>query len=49
MVFAVIFGLFVAAMVVLCVLIMRWAIKRDIAGRRTQGRGVSQGDDGLSP
>jgi hypothetical protein len=47
MVFAVVFGLFVLAMVVLCVLIMRWAIKRDIAARRARGPGVSQPDDGL--
>jgi hypothetical protein len=49
MVFAVVFGLFVLAMVVLSVLIMRWAIKRDIAARRDRDAGVSQRDDGLGP
>jgi hypothetical protein len=32
--FAVVFGVFVAAMVVLIVIIVVWAVRHDIAGRR---------------
>jgi hypothetical protein len=31
--FFVLFGVFVAALVVLCVIVLRWAIRRDSAGR----------------
>jgi hypothetical protein len=31
--FVVLFGAFVAAFVVLCVIVLRWAIRRDSAGR----------------
>ncbi len=31
--FFVLFGIFVAAFVVLCVIVLRWAIRRDSAGR----------------
>jgi len=42
--FAIVFGLFVAAMVVLAVVVLLWAIRRDRAGRADwlrgrQGRG----------